>query len=157
MYYYHIKRLDISEMSWDRYVNPNEILKVNQQIDVTVIELDKENKRLKLTLDSKGENPWNKVAEKYSVNDVIKVKIVKFMPFGAFAEIEPGIQGLVHISQISEQRITKPEEKLEIGQELNAKILNIDIENKKIELSIKELEGTSYDANYQELIGGENE
>lgn len=149
--------LHVSEMSWERNINPNDILEVNQEIDVTVKELDKENRRLKLTLDAKGENPWNTATEKYNVNDVVKVKIVKFMTFGAFAEIEPGIQGLIHISQISEQRIAKPEDKLEIGQEVNAKILNIDVENKKLELSIKELEGTSNDINYQEEIGGKDE
>ena len=67
------------------------------------------------------------------------------MPFGAFAEIEPGVEGLIHISQISDERILKPEDKLEIGQELNAKIINMDVENKKIELSIKEIIGTSYE------------
>ena len=77
------------------------------------------------------------------MGDIVKVKIRKLMPFGAFAEIKKGVDGLIHISQISEQRIAKPDEKLKIGQEVNAKIIELDKENKKIELSIKELEGTS--------------
>lgn len=80
---------------------------------------------------------------KYEINDIVTVTIVKFMPFGVFVELEPGIEGLVHISQISERRITKPEEELSLGQKVNAKIIDLDRENKRIELSIKELEGTS--------------
>ncbi len=144
--------LHISDMTWARNANPRDILSENQEIEVKIKEIDRENRRLKLALVDKGENPWSKVQEKYKVNDVIKVKIVKLMPFGAFAELEPGIEGLIHISQICQQRITKPEEKLTVGQEVNAKILNIDIENKKLELSIKELEGTSYDLEYSEEI-----
>ena len=109
----------------------------------TITELDKENKRFKLSYEKKGPNPWNKVEEKYHVGDVVKVKISKIMPFGAFAELEKGIEGLIHISQICERKIAKPEEELQVGQKVNAKIINIDFENKKIELSIRELEGTS--------------
>ena len=135
--------LHISEMTWGRNQNPRDILQVGQVIDVKVKELDKENKRFKLSYEKKGPNPWNKVEEKYHVGDVVKVKISKLMPFGAFAELEKGIEGLVHISQICERKIAKPEEELQVGQKVNAKIINIDLENKKIELSIRELEGTS--------------
>jgi 4-hydroxy-3-methylbut-2-enyl diphosphate reductase len=144
--------LHVSEISWERNIDVHDILKENQKINVIIKELDKENKRIKLSSKLKGEDPWNKVAEKYNVNDIVEVKIDKFMQFGAFAEIEPGIEGLIHISQISEERITKPEEKLKIGQKLNAKIIDIDIPNKKIGLSIKELEGTSYDPEYADEI-----
>ena len=135
--------LHISEMTWGRNQNPRDILEVGQNIEVSVKELDKENKRFKLSYGKKGPNPWNKVEEKYHVGDVVKVKISKIMPFGAFAELEKGIEGLVHISQICERKIAKPEEELQVGQKVNAKIINIDFENKKIELSIRELEGTS--------------
>ena len=135
--------LHISEMSWERGANPNDILKQGQEVIVKIKELDKENKRMKLIYDKKGEDPWKNVSSKYKVGDIVKVKIKKFMPFGAFAEIEKGIEGLIHISQICEQRISKPEEKLEIGEIVNAKIIDLNEENKKIELSVKELEGTS--------------
>lgn len=135
--------LHISEITWGRNQNPKDILKVEQEIEVRVKELDKENKRFKLSYEKKGPNPWNKVEEKYHVGDVVKVKISKLMPFGAFAELEKGVEGLVHISQICERKISKPEEELKVGQKVNAKIINIDLENKKIELSIRELEGTS--------------
>lgn len=135
--------LHISEMTWGRNQKPRDILQDGQEIDVKVIELDKENKRFKLSYEKKGPNPWTKVAEKYNVGDVVKVKISKLMPFGAFAELEKGIEGLIHISQICERKIAKPEEELEIGQKVNAKIIGIDLENKKMELSVRELEGTS--------------
>ena len=135
--------LHISEMAWGRNQNPRDILQVGQEIEVKVKELDRENRRFKLSYEKRGPNPWNKVEEKYHVGDVVKVKISKLMPFGAFAELEKGIEGLVHISQICERKIAKPEEELKVGQKVNAKIIDIDLENKKIELSIRELEGTS--------------
>lgn len=135
--------LHISEMTWGRNQNPRDILQVEQNIEVRVKELDKENKRFKLSYEKKGPDPWNKVEDKYHVGDVVKVKISKLMPFGAFAELEKGIEGLVHISQICERKITKPEEELSVGKKVNTKVIDIDLENKKIELSIRELEGTS--------------
>ena len=135
--------LHISEMTWERDKKPKDILKVGQEIKVSVKELDKENRRIKLVYDKKGPDPWSKVEEKYKVADVVTVKISNLAPFGAFAKIDKGIEGLIHISQICEKRITKPEEVLKIGQKVNAKIISIDAENKKIELSIRELEGTS--------------
>lgn len=135
--------LHISGMTWERDKKPEDIVKVGQEIKVKVQEFDKENKRLKLEYDKKGANPWDKFAEKYNVNDIVTVKVANLMPFGAFVKIDKGIEGLVHISQISEKRIAKPDEVLKVGQKVNAKIINIDLENKKVELSIRELEGTS--------------
>lgn len=140
--------LHISEISWDRDAKVGDILKEGQKVNITIKELDKENKRMKLSYDEKGENPWNTVDSK--VGDIVKVTIKKMMPFGAFAEIKEGIEGLIHISQISTARITKPEDVLSIGQQVNAKIIDMDLENKKIELSIRELEGTSNEYTNQE-------
>lgn len=133
--------LHISEISWDRDAKAGDILKQGQEIKVKIKDLDKENKRIRLSYEGKGEDPWSKVD--YKIGDIVKVKIKRLVPFGAFAEIKKGVEGLIHISQISEEKITKPEEKLEIDEKVNAKIINIDLENKKIELSIRELEGTS--------------
>ena len=105
--------------------------------------MDKENKRIKLSYAEKGPDPWKSIEGKYNINDILTVKVVKMMPFGAFVELEPGIEGLVHLSQICERKITKPEEELRIGQKVNAKIIDMDLENKRIELSIRELENTS--------------
>jgi len=142
--------LHISEMTWERDKKPKDILKVGQEIKVSVKELDKENKRIKLLYDKKGPDPWSKVEENYKVSDVVTVKISNLAPFGAFAKIDKGIEGLIHISQICQRRITKPEEVLEIGQKVNAKIISIDAEHKKIELSIRELEGTSEELESEE-------
>ncbi len=130
-------------MAWGRNKNPRDILKEGQEIDVRVKDLDRENKRFKLSYEKKGPDPWKKVAEKYHVSDVVTVKVSKLMQFGAFVELEEGIEGLVHISQICERKIAKPEEELTVGKKVNAKIIDMDLENKKIELSIRELEGTS--------------
>lgn len=135
--------LHISGITWERDKKPADILKVGQEIKVKIQEFDKENKRLKLEYDKKGPNPWDKFAEKHTVNDVVTVKVANLMPFGAFVKIDKGVEGLVHISQICEKKISKPEDVLKIGQKVNAKIINIDLENKKIELSIRDLEGTS--------------
>lgn len=135
--------LHVSEMSWDKNAVPNEIVAINQNIKVAIKELDNENKRIKLTSLEKGENPWKKVEENYHINDIVKVEIVKLMPFGAFAKLEEGIEGLIHISQICEKRITKPEEFLTVGQHVNVKIIDIHQEINKMELSMKEIEGTS--------------
>lgn len=142
--------LHISEMSWGRNVSPNDILKLDQIIKVKAIDVDKKNRRIKLTYVEKGPDPWKEMDKKYKINDIVEVKVVKFMPFGVFVQIEPGIEGLVHVSQIAEKRITNPEEVLVMGQKVNAKIINIDKENKKMELSIRELEGTSNE--YKEEI-----
>lgn len=133
--------LHISEITWDREANVKDILKEGQKIKVRILEIDKENKRMKLTYVEKGDNPWNKLT--YDIGDIVKVKIKKLVQFGAFAEIEKGVEGLIHISQICEERISKPEEKLKVGDVVNAKIIDFDRENKKIGLSIRELEGTS--------------
>lgn len=135
--------LHVSEMTWARNENPRNILEVGQEIDVKVKEVDKENKRFKLSYEKKGPNPWNKAEEKYHIGDVVKVKVSKLMPFGAFVELEKGIEGLVHISQICEKKISKPEEELQVGKKVNAKIIDMDIEHQKLELSIRDLEGTS--------------
>lgn len=135
--------LHVSEISWDRNVKPNEILEQGQKIKVTIIELDKENKRIKLGYGDKGPNPWNIAETKYHIGDIVKVKVVKIMPFGVFVELEPGIEGLVHISQIAEKKIAKPDEILKLNEHVNAKIIDMNIGEQRIELSIKELEGTS--------------
>lgn len=135
--------LHISEMTWERDKKPKDILKVGQEIGVSIKELDKENKRIKLVYEKKGPNPWSKVEEKYKVSDIVTVEVLNLAPFGAFVKVDNGIEGLIHISQICQKRITKPEEVLQVGEKINAKIINLDAQNKKMELSIREIEGTT--------------
>ena len=129
----------VSELSWNHIKNPAEVVSVGDQIEVFVISYDPEKKKISLGYKTAETNPWTVFAEKFQVGDVATVKIVKLMAFGAFAEIIPGIDGLIHISQIADRRIGKPEEVLSEGQEVEAKIIDVDLENKRISLSIRAL------------------
>jgi len=129
----------VSEISWNKIKHPSEVLKVGDKVQVTVLEFDKEKKRISLGMKKEEDNPWIKAAEKYKTGDIIKGNVVRLVPFGAFIELEKGLDGLVHISQISNVRIAKPGDVLKIGQEVEAKVVEINIEAKKISLSIKEV------------------
>ena len=129
----------VSELSWNRIKNPSEVVKVGDEIDVYVIALDPEKKKISLGYKTDDTNPWTIFTREYHVGDVVDVKIVKLMTFGAFAEIIPGVDGLIHISQIADRRIGKPEDVLSEGQEVRAKIIDIDEEHKRISLSIRAL------------------
>ena len=129
----------VSELSWNRIKNPAEVVKVGDEIDVFVISFDPEKKKISLGYKTAETNPWTMFNAQYAVGDVVKVKIVKLMTFGAFAEIIPGVDGLIHISQIADRRIAKPEDVLSEGQEVDAKIIDIDQEHKRISLSIRAL------------------
>ncbi|MCQ2418885.1 MAG: bifunctional 4-hydroxy-3-methylbut-2-enyl diphosphate reductase/30S ribosomal protein S1 [Clostridia bacterium] len=129
----------VSELSWSRIKNPSEVVKVGDLIDVYVISFDKEKRKISLGYKTAEMNPWTQFNEKYNVGDVATVKVVKLMTFGAFAEILPGVDGLIHISQIADRRIGKPEEVLSEGQEVEAKITAVDEERKRISLSIRAL------------------
>ena len=130
--------LHVSEITWEKNKKPQELLKVGQEIDVTIKEIDKDNKRMQLSYVGKGANPWDELG--LIQGDVVDVKIKHLVQFGAFAEVKKGVEGLIHISQISLDRITNPNEKLKVGDVVKAKIIELDIPNRKMELSIKELE-----------------
>ncbi len=129
----------VSELSWQRIKNPAQVVSVGQTIEVFVKEFDAEKRRISLGYKTEESNPWTLFTNKYSVGDVAKVKIVSLMPFGAFAEVLPGADGLIHISQIADRKIDKPADVLAIGDEVDAKIVDIDMENQKINLSIRAL------------------
>ena len=129
----------VSELSWNRIKNPAEVVKVGDEIEVFVISYDPEKRKISLGYKTAESNPWTIFSEKYQVGDVATVKVVKLMTFGAFAEIIPGVDGLIHISQIADRRIGKPEDVLAEGQEVDAKIIDVDAENKRISLSIRAL------------------
>ena len=129
----------VSELSWRRIKNPAEVVKVGDEIEVFVISFDPEKRKISLGYKTAEMNPWNQFMDKFSVGDVATVKIVKLMTFGAFAEIIDGVDGLIHISQIADRRIGKPEDVLSEGQEVEAKIIDVDVDNKRISLSIRAL------------------
>lgn len=129
----------ITELSWKRIKNPSEVVKVGEEIDVYIKALDPEKKRISLGHKLDADNPWTILSEKYSEGDVVDVKIVSLTPFGAFAEVIPGIDGLIHISQIADHKIAKPADELSVGEVVKAKITAIDYDAKKVSLSIRAL------------------
>jgi 4-hydroxy-3-methylbut-2-enyl diphosphate reductase len=135
--------IHISEMSWGRVKKVSDVLSEGDKVKVTVLGIDRQKGRISLSLKDVANNPWNKASEKYAVGTVVTGKVVRMVSFGAFVELEDGVDGLVHISQISSKHIAKPEDVLSIGQEITAKVTEIDVEAKKISLSIKDVEGTT--------------
>ena len=129
----------ISELSWQRIKNPAEVVSVGDEIEVYVKNLDPEKKKISLGYKKADENPWVIFNEKYSVGDVVEAKIVSMTTYGAFARIIPGVDGLIHISQISDRRIAKPQDELKIGEDVKVKIIEIDQEKKRVSLSIRAL------------------
>ena len=129
----------VSELSWNRIKTPADVVSVGDEIDVYVISFDPEKRKISLGYKTAEMNPWNQFMTGYNVGDVVDAKIVKLMTFGAFAEIIPGVDGLIHISQIANKRIGKPEDVLAEGQQVQVKITEIDAENKRISLSIRAL------------------
>lgn len=129
----------ISELSWNKIKHPSEVCSVGDVMDVYIKDINPETKKISLGFKKMEDNPWVIAQSKVKVGDVIKVKIVRMMPFGAFAEIIPTVDGLIHISQIADRRIGKPEDVLTIGQEVEAKVTEVNWDEKKISLSIRAL------------------
>ena len=127
----------ISELSWSRIKHPSEVVKIGDHLDVYVISFDAEKRKISLGVKDRTQNPWDVFMKTYQVGDVAKVRIVKLMTFGAFAEVVPGVDGLIHISQIADRRIEKPGDVLSEGETVEAKIIAIDEEKQKISLSIR--------------------
>ena len=133
----------ISELSWQRIKNPAEVVSVGDVIEVYVKDIDTEKKKISLGYKKAEDNPWTIFLRDYAVNDVVKATVVNMTTYGAFARIIPGIDGLIHISQIADRRIEKPQDELKIGQEVEVKIIGIDEEKKRVSLSIRALNETA--------------
>ena len=129
----------VSELSWSRIKNPAEVVSVGDEVSVYVISFDPEKRKISLGMKDRSQDPWEKFVSTYDVGSVASVRVVKLMTFGAFAEIVPGVDGLIHISQIADHRIEKPGDVLEEGQIVDVKITDIDDERKKVSLSIRAL------------------
>src|SRR5437867_7251388 len=128
-------------MSWGRISHPSELVKVGQEIDVVVLDINKEKERVSLGLKQKLANPWDSIAEKFPVGAKVKGKVVNLVPYGAFVELEPGVEGLVHVTELSwTKRIAKPSDVLKPGQEIEAVVLGINREEQKISLGLRQLE-----------------
>lgn len=131
--------IHISELSWQRIRHPSQIVKEGDVVDVYVKDIDPEKKKISLGYKKTEDNPWVILANTYKEGDVAKVKIVSMTTFGAFAQLIPGVDGLIHVSQISTERVGKPADVLSVGQEVEVKITEIDYENKRVSLSIRAL------------------
>jgi len=138
--------LHITDMSWGRIGHPSEILKVGQDIDVVVLDINKEKERVSLGLKQKLTNPWQSIEAKYTVGVKVKGKVVNLVPYGAFIELEPGVEGLVHVTELSwTKRINKPSDVLKVDQEVEAVVLGINRDEQKISLGIRQLEVNPWD------------
>ena len=129
----------ISELSWNRIKNPAEVVAVGDEIEVYVKALDQDKKKISLGYKKAEDNPWTIFQNNYNVDDVVTVKIVSMTTYGAFARIIPGVDGLIHISQIANKHVAKPQDELTVGQEVEAKITAVDLEKKRVSLSIRVL------------------
>jgi len=130
--------IHVSEVSWKRVRKPSDVLNIGDKVVATVINADPEKGKISLSLKDIAANPWNGITEKYPVDKIVEGTVARLAPFGAFVTLEDGIDGLVHISQIADRRITKPEEELSPGQTIQVKVMEIDLENQKISLSKRE-------------------
>jgi len=138
--------LHITDMSWGRISHPSEMLKQGEEVQVMIIEVNREKERVSLGLKQTTKNPWDDIEHKYPVGAKVRGKVVNLVPYGAFVEIEPGVEGLVHITEMSwTKRITKPSELLKVGQELDAVVLGIQKEEQKISLGLRQLEPNPWD------------
>ena len=130
--------LHISEISWGKLRHPQEVLKIGQKINVKILSMNEEKGKISLGLKQTTPEPWSVINEKYEVGQIVEGKVVQIKEYGAFVELEPGLDGLVHISEVAHKRVANIADELSVGQEVKAKILDIDTEKKRISLSIKE-------------------
>jgi 4-hydroxy-3-methylbut-2-enyl diphosphate reductase len=130
--------LHVSEISWGRVDHPKDILQEGQEIDVTILGANKDSEKVSLGLKQLQDNPWKVAAAKYPAGSIVNGKVLRIAPFGAFVEIEPGVEGLVHISQLSEEHVEKTEDVLSVGDKVEVKIIGVDTEAQKMSLSVKE-------------------
>jgi small subunit ribosomal protein S1 len=138
--------LHITDMSWGRINHPSELLHIGQAVDVVILDVDREKERVSLGLKQMSENPWEDIERKYPIGQRVKGRVTKLLPYGAFIEIERGVEGLVHVSELSwVKRITRPSDVLDIGQEIEAVVLGISIEEQKISLGVRQLDSNPWD------------
>jgi len=138
--------LHITDMTWGRLGHPSELLKVGQELEVVVLDINKEKERVSLGLKQTQKNPWDKIEERFPIGTNVKGKITNLVPYGAFVELEEGVEGLIHVSELSwTKRITRPSDVLNVGQEVEAIVLGVNKEEQKISLGVRQLETNPWD------------
>ncbi|MBQ9008054.1 MAG: 30S ribosomal protein S1 [Clostridia bacterium] len=145
--------IHVTDLAWHRVKHPSDIVTPGQEIQVKIVSIDREKERIQLSLKELTPQPWDNAEEKYPVGSIVEGKVVRVTTFGAFVELEPGLDGLVHISQCALRRIQKVEDAVQVGQIVRVKVLKVDTENKRISLSIREAltEEVDYNAEVQGL------
>jgi small subunit ribosomal protein S1 len=147
--------LHITDMTWGRLTHPSELLKIGQSLDVVVLDINKEKERVSLGLKQTQRNPWDKIEERFPVGAKVHGKVTNLVPYGAFVEIEEGVEGLIHVSELSwTKRITRPSDVLTQGQEIDAIVLGVNKEEQKISLGVRQLEPNPWDAIEQRYVIG---
>ncbi|PKM53792.1 MAG: 30S ribosomal protein S1, partial [Firmicutes bacterium HGW-Firmicutes-5] len=142
----------ISELSWGRVKSPKEVVKINEKVRVRVISINQEKKKISLSMKFDAENPWNDAANKYAVGNVVSGRVARMTDFGAFIELEEGVDALLHVSQISIKHVEKPSDALTVNQVIEAKVTDLNLDEKKISLSIKGLELEREESNKEETV-----
>jgi small subunit ribosomal protein S1 len=138
--------LHITDMSWGRINHPSEMLRISQEVEVQILDVDREKERVSLGLKQMTDNPWEDIEAKFPIGSQVKGKITKLLPYGAFVELQRGVEGLVHVSELSwVKRITRPSDVLELDQEIEAVVLGISIEEQKISLGVRQLDPNPWD------------
>ena len=138
--------LHVTDMSWGRITHPSQLLVVGQELEVVVLDINKESERVSLGLKQKQENPWENIDERFPIGEKVSGKVVNLMPYGAFVELEPGVEGLVHVTELSwTKRINKPSEVLKADQEIEAVVLGINRDEQKISLGVRQLDTNPWD------------
>ena len=146
--------IHVTDLSWGRVKHPSEVVKPNQEVDVLVLSLDKERQRISLGLKQTKPKPWETASVNYPTDSIVEGKVVRIVPFGAFVELEPGLDGLVHISQVAKNRIEKVEDVLSVGDIVRVRVLDVNTDQKRISLSIRQ--AADY-GDETELPGGDME
>ena len=138
--------LHVTDMSWGRITHPSQLLVVGQELEVVVLDINKDTERVSLGLKQKQENPWENIDDKYPIGQKVSGKVVNLMPYGAFVELEPGVEGLVHVTELSwTKRINKPSEVLKADDEIEAVVLGINRDEQKISLGVRQLDANPWD------------
>ena len=138
--------LHVTDMSWGRITHPSQLLVVGQELEVVVLDINKESERVSLGLKQKQENPWENIDEKFPIGEKVSGKVVNLMPYGAFVELEPGVEGLVHVTELSwTKRINKPSEVLKADQEIEAVVLGINSDEQIFSLGVRQLDTNPWD------------
>ena len=138
--------MHVSELSWKHIDHPSEVVEVGQEVTVEVLDVDMDRERVSLSLKATQEDPWQQFARTHAIGQVVPGKVTKLVPFGAFVRVDEGIEGLVHISELAERHVEIPEQVVQVGDEIFVKVIDIDLERRRISLSLKQAnEGRSGD------------